>query len=192
MELRMPDDLKILFAGSMGAGKTTAIKAISDIDPVLTEQLNGEKDLVDKETTTVALDYGEVDLGDDQRLLLFGTPGQRRFDFMWETLGDGAIGLVILLNDEGTDGVAELGYFLTTFEVLLDRIPTVVGVTRLKDSGSLSDYQDALQNHERCVPVLPVDARSKQDVLILLECLLTEIEAASFMASETPTQQELQ
>lgn len=188
----MQPDLKILFAGTMGAGKTTAIKAISDIDPVLTEQKNTERDIVDKEMTTVGLDYGEVDLGDGQRLLLFGTPGQRRFDFMWETLGIGAIGLVILLNDEMPDNHDELIYFITTFEALLNRVPTVVGVTRLKTSVSLGTYQDVLQDHGRCIPVLPVDTRQRDDVLLLVECLLAQVEASTLTGSSSMPEQENQ
>ena len=186
----MSDDLKILFAGTMGAGKTTAIRAISDIEPVLTEQKNTERNIVDKETTTVALDYGEVSLGDDQRLLLFGTPGQRRFDFMWETLGEGAIGLVILLNDETPDSREELLYFLETFEVLLNRVPTVVGITRLQDDAALATYQDILQEHDRCVPVLPADVRRRDDVVLLLECLLAQVEAVTLTGAQPNITQE--
>jgi len=76
----------ILFAGPMGAGKSTAIATLSDIEVVTTEAANTERHVVDKETTTVALDYGEITIGDDEKVRLYGVPGQKRFDFMWTIL----------------------------------------------------------------------------------------------------------
>ena len=70
----------ILFAGPMGAGKTTAIRTLSDIEVVSTEAANSERNVVDKPTTTVALDYGEITLGDEEKIRLYGVPGQERFD----------------------------------------------------------------------------------------------------------------
>ena len=88
-------EYKILFTGSVGAGKTTAIGQISDVPPLVTDVRNTDRS-VDKPLTTVGLDYGEFALDTGDRVRLFGTPGQSRFDFMWQILARNALGLVIL------------------------------------------------------------------------------------------------
>ena len=174
----MVPELKILIAGPMGAGKTTAIRAISDIAPVLTEQLNSERSVCDKLTTTVAMDYGEVDLGGGQRLALYGTPGQPRFDFMWELLGRGALGLVIVLNDADANASLDLARYLRTFSALLAGVPTVIGINRLHGPTSLERYQRQLAETGHRIPVVPADPRERSEVLVLLECLFAQIEVA--------------
>ena len=74
-------EYKLVFAGSMGAGKTTAIGAISEIPPVRTDVANSDLATFAKATTTAAMDYGEVTLDGGDKLRLYGTPGQARFDF---------------------------------------------------------------------------------------------------------------
>ena len=69
-------ELKIVFTGPMGAGKTTAIRAISDAPPVSTEVANTDQAACAKEMTTVAMDYGQLLLDDGTSVRLYGTPGQ--------------------------------------------------------------------------------------------------------------------
>ena len=82
--------LKIVMAGPVGAGKTTFIRSLSEIPVVDTDEIATED--IGKETTTVAMDFGMLTL-DEIPIFLFGTPGQDRFDFMWEVLCEGALGL---------------------------------------------------------------------------------------------------
>src|SRR5262249_54374958 len=96
--MRLRNEHKILFTGSMGAGKTAAIGAVSEIEPVTTDVLNSMRDGVSKATTTVGLDYGEITLDGGEKLRLYGTPGQERFSAMWDILSAGALGVVILID----------------------------------------------------------------------------------------------
>lgn len=93
----MPRNLKIVVTGPYGAGKTQFVKTVSDIAVVSTERKISARSKGEKTQTTVAMDYGRVALGDDV-LHLNGTPGQARFDFMWDILSQEMQGLVVLID----------------------------------------------------------------------------------------------
>ncbi|MFD7654707.1 ATP/GTP-binding protein [Actinosynnema sp. NPDC059797] len=110
-ELLVPTPVKIVIAGGFGTGKTTLVNSVSEIPPLHTEELLteagvGVDDVVgleNKETTTVALDFGRITINPEVVLYLFGTPGQNRFWFMWDELAYGAIGAVILVDTRRLD-----------------------------------------------------------------------------------------
>ncbi len=175
----MSEELKLVFAGSMGAGKTTAIRAISEIAPITTEASNTDHTEFDKEETTVAMDYGEITLATGEKLRLYGTPGQARFGFMWPILAAGALGAIILIDNSRPDPLADLEVYLGAFRPLADAGAAVVGVGRMDryPQPSLEAYAERLGELDIVVPVMPTDVRRRDDVLEVLEVLLQQIEA---------------
>lgn len=171
-------EYKILFTGTMGAGKTTAIAAVSEVPPVVTDVANTDPSLA-KATTTVGLDFGVMTLDSGDRLRLFGTPGQARFDFLWAILAQNALGLVVLVDNSRPAPLQDLQAYIDGFAAQLRTLPCVVGVGRLPahPQPGLDDYAAYLGARGLAVPVLEVDVRERDDVLLLLDTLLAQVEA---------------
>ena len=169
---------KILLTGTTGAGKTTAIAAISEMAPVRTDVKNNDPAFA-KATTTVGLEYGELTLDNGDKLRLYGTPGQERFAFMWPILSQGALGLVVLMDNSSPDPLADLAVCLKGFKGLIDEAGCVVGVGRLEThpQPDLAAYADALHAAGVLFPLVPVDVREQSQVLMLMDLLLTQFES---------------
>lgn len=169
--------LKIVFSGPMGAGKTQAISSISDISVVSTEVQNTDLDAHSKSLTTVGMDYGELSLGEGVTVGLYGTPGQQRFDFIWSILVQGALGVIILIDHSAKDSVADMERYLAIFdEIYQGRI--VVGVSQIDKNPErgFEVYRQWQRDHERNFPIFPVDMRKKEDVLLLVDTIITALE----------------
>ena len=172
------EEVKIIFTGPVGAGKTTAINAISDIETISTEALATDEVAAMKETTTVGMDYGEITIDDGLVLRLYGTPGQVRFQHMWQILAKGALGIIILIDNSRQNPLQDLALYLDNFKNLASETAIVIAVTRADQAPSpnLDDYhQFLLQRHER-YPVMTADIRRREDVLSLFEVLFASLE----------------
>jgi uncharacterized protein len=176
----MPREHKLLFAGSMGAGKTTAIAAISEVPPIRTDVHNTDVATHAKATTTTAMDYGEVTLDTGDKLRLYGTPGQTRFDFMWKILAEGALGVVLLVDNSRPDPVADLRAYLEGFRDTVSSSRAVIGIGRTEThpEPAFEAFYAAASEYDVCVPILSVDVRKRDDVLLLLNVLFSQIEAS--------------
>lgn len=165
----------------MGAGKTTAIQSLSEIEVISTEAANSDRETADKDTTTVALDYGELTLGDEDKVRLYGVPGQKRFDFMWTFLKERAMGLVLLLNADAENPVEQLREFLVEFGGLHEKGGIVVGVTRsdVVPGPGLHEYAACISETipDSLIPVFTVDARNADHMRTCLISLVLNIES---------------
>jgi uncharacterized protein len=178
--------LKILIAGGLGAGKTTFVRALSEIPPVVTEQqmttvsipVDKTAAVPDKRTTTVALDFGRITVEDHLVLYLFGTPGQQRFWFMWDELARGCVGAVVLVDlRRHDDSFAAIDYFAHR------DVPFVVAINRFPDADTYheAEVRDALALGVD-TPITWIDARDPDSGLTALRALVEHA-----IARTTPT-----
>lgn len=171
------DIYKIILAGPVGAGKTEAIRSLSDKEVVTTEEIASDDTKLLKKTTTVAMDYGIMKLPSGEQVRLYGTPGQKRFDFMWEILSENALGLVLLLNATYDDPVQDLRDYMTSFLPLINSSAMVVGVTHAENMPwDLHErLSDELLKHGVPANVMTVDARDKEQMAQLVSVLIYAI-----------------
>lgn len=170
---------KLVFVGEMGAGKTTAIRSISDFEPISTEMPISDdaaaQQFDDKSHTTVALDYSSIEIGDGELLHVYGVPGQSYLDFMWPIVAEGAIGIIVLVSALNPRALPSTQTLIERFRVLAPEASFAVGVTsqdRQQDF-SFTEFRDALAKAGHRLPVMWVDARETSQVDFLVKALLS-------------------
>ena len=169
--------LKMVVTGPFSAGKTQFVQAVSEIDVVATEAKLSRQEERIKDQTTVAMDFGRITIDDDLVLYLFGTPGQRRFDFMWEILSEGMLGFVVMVDSVRPETFREARSILDTFRSYAPT-PYVVAANKQDqdDAWSPEDLRIALRIDPQ-IKVLPCVATDKDSVkTVLLELLYSILE----------------
>jgi uncharacterized protein len=178
--------VKVVVTGPFSAGKTTLIRTISEITVLSTERGITDSTRKRKAETTVAMDFGRITIDRDLVLYLFGTPGQDRFDFMWEILGEGMIGYLLLVDAAREESIQEAAGILDAFRTMA-RVPFVVGLNRAGgDEHLLVESVRSRLEIPSDIAILPCDATDKESVknvlLALLYAVLDEVEAEAVRA----------
>lgn len=163
--------LKVVVTGPFSAGKTTMIETISEVAIVGTDRDITDETRSVKSRTTVAMDFGRITFAEQLSLFLFGTPGQRRFEVMWEILSDGMLGFILLVNAADPRSLEEGAHILETFKEYAD-VPFVVGVTHLDEAQDEPEVVLATVRERLSIDgdadVIPCDARDREHVKGLL------------------------
>jgi hypothetical protein len=187
-------ELSVLFMGPVGAGKTEAIRTLSDIEVVNTDVGATDETLLLKANTTVSMDVGVLNLGEGDKLRLYGAPGQGRFDFMWEILLEHTRGLVLMLNHANPEPLQYLVFYAQQVEKLLAgrKLPVIIGVTHTdqRPDRTLGLYLEYLRGQPLpfaagLVPVFGVDARRYHDCRALMAALTAMLEMQERLGERT-------
>jgi small GTP-binding protein len=174
------ETVKMVVTGPFSAGKTEFIQTVSEIDVVSTEKkITSEAERI-KESTTVAMDFGRITVDASLVLYLFGTPGQKRFDFMWEILSEGMLGFIVMVDSTRPETFREARSILETFRAYAPT-PYVVAANKQDqdDAWELEDMRIALRLEDgiKMLPCVAVDKESVKTVLLeLLYSILAEME----------------
>ncbi len=164
--------VKMVITGPFNAGKTEFIRSVSEINVVSTERKITTASERIKETTTVAMDFGRITVDDDLVLYLFGTPGQKRFDFMWEILSEGMLGFVVMVDSTRPETFREARSILETFRAYAPT-PYVVAANKqdLEDAWELDDMRIALRLDSKVKLIRCVATNKESGKKVVLEQL---------------------
>jgi uncharacterized protein len=170
-----PDNaIKLLFVGPVGAGKTTAIRAISEVVPISTDVPWTEATNREKTTTTVALDYSTIQLEHGETLHIYGLPGQEYLDFMGPTVGRGALGAILLLDASSSALGEDCLHGIRSLRRIDRGMKFVIGMTKtdVTPKFSMDAMHRLTRGMELAVPIFSIDARDKAQVAQLIRALL--------------------
>jgi hypothetical protein len=173
--------VKVVVTGPFAAGKTTLIRTISEITVLSTERgiTDDSKEL--KAQTTVAMDFGRITIDSELVLYLFGTPGQARFEFMWEILSDGMLGFVLVVDTQDPSSFEDAAKILHSFTELA-HVPFVIAANRCPSLDAVTEHAiRQTLDVDLSVPIVACDVTDKESVkavlLALLFGVLDQIEA---------------
>lgn len=174
--------VKMVVTGPFSAGKSEFIKTVSEIEVVSTEQnISAEEERI-KSQTTVAMDFGRINVDDSLALFLFGTPGQKRFDFMWEILSEGMLGFIVMVDSTRPETFREASNILNSFRNF-SPTPYIIAANKqdLPEAWDLDDMRIALRLNpeDNLIACVAQDKETVKGVLLeLLENILLEIDRA--------------
>ncbi|NEP20214.1 MAG: GTPase [Leptolyngbya sp. SIO4C1] len=180
--------MKLVVTGPVGAGKSTFIRAVSEIEVVDTDRQATDETGLLKSKTTVAFDFGRLQFGPEMALHLYGTPGQARFDFMWEDLINKAHAYILLVPAHRPSEFRK-AHLIYRFMIERAQLPMVVGVTHLdcEEAWPLENIEIALGFTDKIEhpPFIPLNATEPASVIRALMILINQyIQARSVCASQ--------
>jgi len=173
--------VKMVVTGPFNAGKTQFIQTVSEIDVVSTERAISSAAERVKENTTVAMDFGRITVDENLVLYLFGTPGQKRFDFMWEILSEGMLGFIVMVDSTRPETFREARNILEAFRAF-SPTPHVIAASKrdLEGAWELDDMRIALRldPEDKLLACISMEKESVKNALLeLLESILVELDS---------------
>ena len=181
--------VKVVVTGHFAAGKTTLISAISEIPVLATETSVSDDTAATKDHTTVTMDFGKLTVRDDDllaELYMFGTPGQDRFDFMWDVLAEGMDGYILMIDlSHGERALREAAGILEHFRDMSDA-PFVVGANRAAGHPELMERLDEILRLDPSATVVPCEAIDKESAKEVLLVLLIKVLSSLADEAEIP------
>jgi small GTP-binding protein len=170
--------VKMVVTGPFSAGKTQFIQSVSEIDVVATERkISSNEERSVKDATTVAMDFGRITVDEDLVLYLFGTPGQKRFDFMWEILSEGMLGFIVMVDSTRPETFREARSILGTFRAYAPTPYVVVANKQdMKDAWELEDMRHALRLDPKVKFLSCISTKRDSVKTVLLELLYSILE----------------
>jgi len=183
--------MRSVVAGTVGAGKTTFVQTLSEIEVVNTDRPATDETLLLKTETTVALDFGRLILSPNMDLHIYGTPGQSRFDFMWDLLIQNAHTYILLVAAHRPDNFHYSREILTFINQRV-QIPMLIGLTHTDCPGAVESaeimkmlgYDPKDKNCPPSIKVNPTQRASVIEALVILMALV--IERSNIKLSQTP------
>lgn len=168
----------MVVTGAVNAGKTQFIRTISEIEVVSTERKTTDDTSAIKKETTVAMDFGRISIAEDLVLHMFGTPGQRRFDFMWDILSEGMLGLVILVDSTRPETFRETLRIIDFFTGFRETPYVIVANKQDQENAwSAEELRLALRLSDqiKVLPCVAIDRESVKSVLLELLYLVLQM-----------------
>jgi signal recognition particle receptor subunit beta len=170
--------MRLVITGTPGSGKSTFVRTVSNIEVIDTDRRATDGTAALKSRTTVAFDFGRVTIGSGMELHVYGTPGQSRFNFMWDILIRRAHAYMVLV---AAHRPADLPHAHEILNFMNERaqIPVVLGITHLDCPGACSPEEVLLRlgytDETHRPPTIAVDATSKASVNMALNVLLLSL-----------------
>ncbi len=175
--------MRLVVAGAVGAGKSTLVRTLSEIDVVDTDRTATDQTSLLKPETTVALDFGRLVLGPDMDLHIYGTPGQARFDFMWDLLIQNAHCYILLV---AANRPNDFNYAREIISFINERIqiPMIIGLTHMDCLGALNAEEIVMNlgyniHDKNRPPLVNVNPNERTSVLESLVVLMGQVIAES-------------
>lgn len=183
--------MRLVVAGSVGAGKSTLVRTLSEIEVVDTDRTATDQTSLIKSETTVALDFGRLVLGPNMDLHIYGTPGQARFDFMWDLLIQNAHCYILLVAAHRPN---DFNYAREIISFINERvqIPMILGLTHVDCPGALNPEEIVMNlgyniHDKNRPPIVNVNPNERTSVLESLVVLMGLVIAGSnVQLSHTP------
>lgn len=173
---------KLVVIGDVGAGKSTLIRTLSEIETVDTDVASSKN--IGKPLTTVGIDYGRITLGEDDAIGLYGVPGQERYSFIWDMVKEDIWGCILLLNSQRLQSPEKIMALASVFIDNPGKTPLVIGVTHTDmQQFNIDGLNRALKAKGIHAPIFSVDARKKQNSILLLHTVLSMQNAFEYIQS---------